>query len=176
MAKTAEQIRADLLRPLVRTSPAYWFAVAVAGSMVLAGVFAFSWQVYHGLGVWGLNWPVFWAFDITNFVFWIGISHAGTLISAILRLANAGWRRPVTRCAEAITVFALSIGAIIPICHLGRPWLFFWLVLSYPAVYYVVFPHPRYRHPIEPELGILMVYVISEVEGGRRREHRVPSG
>ncbi len=67
---------------------------------------------------------MFWAFDITNFVFWIGISHAGTLISAILRLANASWRRPVTRCAEAITVFALSIGAIIPVCHLGRPWLF----------------------------------------------------
>ncbi len=91
--------------------------MAVAGSLVLAGVCAFCYQVYHGIGVWGLNSPVFWAFDITNFVFWIGISHAGTLISAILRLANATWRRPVTRCAEAITVFALSIGAIIPVCH-----------------------------------------------------------
>src|SRR5579864_7802379 len=110
MAKTAEQIRADLLRPLCRSSPACWLAVGVSGSMVLAGAFAFSYQVYHGLGVWGLTWRAFWAFDITNFVFWIGISHAGTLISAILRLANAGWRRPVTRCAEAITVFALSIG------------------------------------------------------------------
>ena len=78
---------------------------------MLAGVCAFGYQVYNGIGVWGLNSPVFWAFDITNFVFWIGISHAGTLISAILRLCNATWRRPVTRCAEAITVFALIIGA-----------------------------------------------------------------
>ena len=59
----------------------------------------------------GIRWPVFWAFYVTNFVFWIGISHAGTLVSAILRLVNARWRGPVTRCAEAITVFALMIGA-----------------------------------------------------------------
>ena len=80
----------------------------------------------------GINKPIFWAFYITNFVFWIGISHAGTLISAILRLVNAGWRRPVTRCAEVITVFALMIGALFPIIHLGRPWLFFWLI-PYPT-------------------------------------------
>ena len=78
-------------------------------------------QMYYGIGVTGINWPVFWGFYITNFVFWIGISHAGTLISAILRLVNAGWRRPVTRCAEVITVFALMIGAMFPIIHLGRP-------------------------------------------------------
>src|ERR1700680_2597076 len=131
MAKTAEQIRADLLGPIFRSGPAYWLAVGVSGSMVLAGVFAFTYQVYHGLGVWGLNWPVFWAFDITNFVFWIGISHAGTLISAILRLTDAGWRKPVTRAAEAITVFALMIGGMFPIIHLGRAWLFYWL-LPYP--------------------------------------------
>ena len=123
--------------------------------MVLAGVFAFSYQVYHGLGVWGLNWPVFWAFDITNFVFWIGISHAGTLISAILRLANAGWRRPVTRCAEAITVFALSIGAIIPICHLGRPWLFFWLV-PYPSERHI---WPNFRSPLLWDFFAILTYL-----------------
>src|SRR5439155_261211 len=79
-----------------------------------------------------IRFPIFWAFYITNFVFWIGISHAGTLISAILRLVNATWRRPVTRCAEVITVFALMIGAMFPIIHLGRPWLFFWL-MPYPS-------------------------------------------
>src|SRR5260370_28328847 len=99
MAKTAEQIRGDLLRPLFRTGAGYWLAVSVTGSMVLAGVFAFSYQVYPGLGVWGLNWPVFWAFDITNFVFWIGISHAGTLIFAILRPANACLLPPLPPCA-----------------------------------------------------------------------------
>jgi len=70
-------------------------------------------------------------FSITNFVFWIGISHAGTLISAILHLVNATWRRPVTRCAEVITVFALMIGGMFRIIHLGRPLLFFWLI-PYP--------------------------------------------
>jgi Ni/Fe-hydrogenase subunit HybB-like protein len=105
--KTEEQLQNDLLRPLYEASGRYWMAVAAAASLVLAGVYALFYQMYTGIGVWGLNSPVFWAFDITNFVFLIGISHAGTLISAILRLANATWRRPVTRCAEAITVFAI---------------------------------------------------------------------
>src|SRR5277367_5977124 len=131
MQPTAEQIEQDLLRPLFHSSGKYWVAVAIAASLLLAGVAAFGYQLYSGIGVWGINSPVFWAFDITNFVFWIGLSHAGTLISAILRLCNATWRRPVTRCAEVITVFALSIGATFPIIHLGRPWLGFWLI-PYP--------------------------------------------
>ncbi len=95
------------------------FALAFLAGIVVAALAAFFWQVYGGLGVSGLRSPVFWGFYITNFVFWIGLSHAGTLISAILRLANATWRRPVTRCAEVITVFALSIGAAFPVIHLG---------------------------------------------------------
>src|SRR6201984_1923854 len=132
MDKTSEQIQRVLVRPLFHSGVTYWLAVAISGSLVLAGVAAFCYQVYNGIGVWGPNSPVFWAFAITNFVFWIAISHAGTLISAILRLANATWRRPVTRCAEAITVFALSIGASFPVIHLGRPWLGFWLI-PYPS-------------------------------------------
>src|SRR5262249_17402467 len=123
-----DYIQNVLLRPIFHTTAAYWAALIFSSALVLAGVAAFSYQLYNGIGVWGLNSPVFWAFDITNFVFWIGISHAGTLISAILRLVNAEWRRPVTRCAEVITVFALMIGAMFPIGHLGRPWLFFWLI------------------------------------------------
>src|SRR6185437_5419131 len=107
MNKTSDQIQRDLLRPMYRTGAGYWIAVAIAGALVLAGVATYIYQVWTGIGIWGINRPVFWAFAITNFVFWICISHAGTLISAILRLANATWRRPVTRCAEAITVFAL---------------------------------------------------------------------
>ena len=79
-----------------------------------AALAAWGYQLYYGFGVTGYNWPVYWAFHETNFVFWIGISHAGTLISAILRLVNATWRRPVTRCAEIITAFALMIGAMFP--------------------------------------------------------------
>jgi len=125
MQRAVEKIEKDLLYPIFHTSVKYWIAVGIASCLVLAGVAAFGYQLYAGIGVWGINSPVFWAFDITNFVFWIGISHAGTLISAILRLCNATWRRPVTRCAEAITVFAILIGGIIPLCHIGRPWLAF---------------------------------------------------
>jgi Ni/Fe-hydrogenase subunit HybB-like protein len=126
-----QKINNDLLRPLRKTS--IWFFVLVAGlgSIVLAGAGAWFYQITNGLAVAGIRWPIYWAFYIANFVFWIGISHAGTLISAILRLVNATWRRPVTRCAEVITVFALMIGAMFPIIHLGRPWLFFWLI-PYP--------------------------------------------
>ncbi len=105
--------------------------------------------MYNGFGVTGINNPIFWAFYITNFVFWIGISHAGTLISAILRLVNAGWRRPVTRCAEVITAFALMIGALFPIIHLGRPWLFFWL-MPYPSK-----PPDLAEFPLTAGLGLL---------------------
>jgi Ni/Fe-hydrogenase subunit HybB-like protein len=130
--KTPEQINDDLLRPLEGASPRYLTALAFFGGIVVAALCAFAHQVYSGIGVAGIRRPVFWGFYITNFVFWIGLSHAGTLISAILRLANATWRRPVTRCAEVITVFALSIGATFPVIHLGRPWLAFWL-FPYPS-------------------------------------------
>ena len=108
---TERKINEDLLRPLRQTSVWFFLLIAGLGIIVLAGVGSWMYQVWNGLAVAGIRWPVFWAFYITNFVFWIGISHAGTLISAILRLVNATWRRPVTRCAEVITVFAPIIRA-----------------------------------------------------------------
>ena len=155
MQKTAEQIEHDLLRPLFHSSGKYWVAVALATSLLLAGVAAFGYQLYAGIGVWGINSPVFWAFDITNFVFWIGISHAGTLISAILRLTNATWRRPVTRCAEAITVFSVLIGAIIPLCHIGRPWLAFWMI-PYPNQRHI---WPNFRSPLAWDFFAISTYL-----------------
>jgi Ni/Fe-hydrogenase subunit HybB-like protein len=157
--KTASQINDDLLRPLLRTSARFWLAVAILGAAVLAAVGAFSYQVWTGIGVWGIDRPVFWAFDITNFVFWIGISHAGTLISAILRLANATWRRPVTRCAEVITVFALMIGGMFPIVHLGRPWLFYWLV-PYPSERQI---WPQFRSPLAWDFFAIGTYLTGSV-------------
>ena len=115
--------------------------------------------MYIGFGVTGINWPVYWGFYITNFVFWIGISHAGTLISAILRLVNAGWRRPVTRCAEVITVFALMIGALFPIIHLGRPWLCFWLV-PYPSERQI---WPNFRSPLVWDFFAINTYLTGSV-------------
>jgi molybdopterin-containing oxidoreductase family membrane subunit len=157
--KTPEQINDDLLRPLSGASGRYFLALAFLAGIVVAALAAFGLQVYGGLGVSGLRSPVFWGFYITNFVFWIGLSHAGTLISAILRLANATWRRPVTRCAEVITVFALSIGAAFPVIHLGRPWLAFWLI-PYPSERGI---WPNIRSPLLWDFFAITTYLISSV-------------
>ena len=109
----------------------------VAILMAIAGMVFVAWglQLRYGIGMAGKNRPSFWGLYITTFVFWIGISHAGTLISAILRVVQAEWRRPITRCAEAITTFALITGSLFPLIHLGRAWLFYWMV-----------PYPNSRH------------------------------
>jgi Ni/Fe-hydrogenase subunit HybB-like protein len=158
-AKTPEQITEDLLRPLGNASGKYWTALAFFLGVVVSALCAFGWQVYAGIGVAGIRRPVFWGFYITNFVFWIGLSHAGTLISAILRLANATWRRPVTRCAEVITVFALSIGATFPIIHLGRPWLAFWL-FPYPSERGI---WPNIRSPLLWDFFAINTYLLGSV-------------
>src|SRR5437870_10446373 len=151
----AQRISDDLLRPVVTTTWKFWLLVAVLGSIVAIGLGTWFYQMYMGFGLTGINMPVYWAFYITNFVFWIGISHAGTLISAILRLVNAGWRRPVTRCAEVITVFALMIGAMFPIIHLGRPWLFFWLI-PYPSERGI---WPNFRSPLVWDFFAISTYL-----------------
>ena len=149
----------DLLRPLRQTSWRFYVLVALLGSIVLTGLATWLYQMYWGFGMTGIRNPIFWGFYITNFVFWIGISHAGTLISAILRLVNAGWRRPVTRCAEVITVFALMIGAMFPIIHLGRPWLFFWL-LPYPNRRLI---WPNFRSPLVWDFFAIATYLTGSV-------------
>ncbi|HSP13614.1 MAG TPA: NrfD/PsrC family molybdoenzyme membrane anchor subunit [Thermoanaerobaculia bacterium] len=110
-----------LLDPIIKTSRSYWIFVSILGAIALWGVFAWWTQLRRGLSVTGLNSPVFWGLYITNFVFFIGISHAGTLISAILRLAQAEWRRSITRAAEVITVLVLFFGMGCVILDLGRP-------------------------------------------------------
>jgi Ni/Fe-hydrogenase subunit HybB-like protein len=116
-----ERIESELLRSVEHTGP--WFYVVLAGLLLVAawGLYAYNTQLVHGLGVTGMNEPVTWGFYIVNFVFFIGISHAGTLISAILRLSKAEWRRPITRMAEVITAVVLAIGGLHPIIDLGRP-------------------------------------------------------
>jgi Ni/Fe-hydrogenase subunit HybB-like protein len=110
-----------LLDPIINTSRHYWTFVSILGAIALWGVFAWWTQLRRGLSVTGLNSPVFWGLYITNFVFFIGISHAGTLISAILRLAQAEWRRSITRAAEVITVLVLFFGMGCVVLDLGRP-------------------------------------------------------
>jgi Ni/Fe-hydrogenase subunit HybB-like protein len=154
-----QKINADLLRPLRSMSVWFFLLVAFLGTIILCGAGAWFYQMSNGLAVAGIRWPIFWAFYITNFVFWIGISHAGTLISAILRLVNATWRRPVTRCAEVITVFALMIGAMFPIIHLGRPWLFFWL-MPYPSNRQI---WPNFRSPLVWDFFAITTYLTGSV-------------
>jgi len=112
-----------------------WFAALGLTSAVTAlGLLLMGRTVARGIGLWGNNSPVFWAFDIINFVFWVGIGHAGTLISAVMFLFRLRWRNAIARFAEAMTIFAVICAAIFPVLHLGRPWLAFWL-----------FPYPNQR-------------------------------
>ncbi len=131
LAQLTEEISAPLER---RPGAAFWGAFALSFSALCVGVGMVTYQIATGVGVWGLNKTVGWAFDITNFVFWVGIGHAGTLISAILFLFRQKWRTSINRAAEAMTLFAVICAAIFPLIHMGRPWLAFWM-----------FPYPNSR-------------------------------
>jgi molybdopterin-containing oxidoreductase family membrane subunit len=109
----------------------WWITFGIVFSMLVLGLAAITYQVATGIGTWGLNRTVGWAFDITNFVFWIGIGHAGTAISAFLFLLRQRWRTSISRAAEAMTIFAVMCAGIFPLIHMGRPWFAYW-VLPYP--------------------------------------------
>ena len=149
------EVRNDLWRPLSGTSQRYLIVLMSLSAVVLWGLFAWIYQLRNGIGVAGIRRPVFWGLYLIDFVFWIGISHAGTLISAILRLTDAGWRKPVTRAAEAITVFALMIGGLFPIIHLGRAWLFYWL-FPYPNSRLL---WPNFRSPLLWDVTAISTYL-----------------
>ncbi|HUO52895.1 MAG TPA: NrfD/PsrC family molybdoenzyme membrane anchor subunit, partial [Gemmatimonadaceae bacterium] len=124
------QVTDEILQTL-RPTQAWFIGLLVAIACMLVGATAWTYQIYMGVGVAGYNPPVMWGVYIITFVFWVGIGHAGTLISAILYLFRAGFRTTIYRCAEAMTVFAVMTAGLFPILHLGRPWKFFWLI-AYP--------------------------------------------
>ena len=137
-SKTCADVTRDVCAPLERRPTSLWWAAFLASSAVLAfGVWAVGYQIATGIGTWGLNRTVGWGFDITNFVFWVGIGHAGTLISAVLLLFRQKWRTSINRSAEAMTIFAVICAALYPVIHMGRPWLAYW-----------VFPYPNFRGPL----------------------------
>src|SRR5579859_6648549 len=119
----------------VRKTPIGW-TIAFLISLSLLGNFlgTVSYLVYKGIGIWGNNQPVGWAWDITNFVWWIGIGHAGTLISAILLLFQQKWRTSINRFAETMTLFSVMMAGLFPLLHMGRPWFFYWM-LPYPSTF-----------------------------------------
>jgi molybdopterin-containing oxidoreductase family membrane subunit len=120
---------------LTKNTPLAWFIATAIGFMFLMGLLvAVTYLLFKGIGIWGNNIPVGWAFDIINFVWWIGIGHAGTLISAILLLFRQDWRTSINRFAEAMTLFAVMCAALFPLIHTGRPWLAAYWLFPYPNV------------------------------------------
>jgi molybdopterin-containing oxidoreductase family membrane subunit len=156
---TYSQVDQDILRAMEAPGWRY-YAVFLVNLLVLAwGIYAWRYTVERGLGVWGLNHPVMWAMDITNFVFWVGIAHSGTLISAVLYLFRVRWRASIYRTAEAVTVFALFTAGLFPLIHLGRPWFFYWL-LPYPQVGGL---WVNFRSPLVWDVFAVMTYMIISV-------------
>lgn len=126
-----EKLSSIVLAHPLKTPPGWLIAFGISFVLLLVFFYSVFDLLARGVGVWGINVPVAWAFDIINFVWWIGIGHAGTLISAILLLFAQNWRNSINRFAEAMTLFAVACAGLYPILHLGRPWLFYWLI-PYP--------------------------------------------
>jgi Ni/Fe-hydrogenase subunit HybB-like protein len=141
---------------LKRRTPIWWF-FAFGFSFALTNVLMFSigYLVLTGIGVWGNNIPVGWAFDIINFVWWIGIGHAGTLISAILLLLRQSWRTSINRFAEAMTLFAVACAGIFPLFHTGRPWLAIYWLFPYPNTMNI---WPNFRSPLMWDVFAVSTY------------------
>src|SRR5579883_3266599 len=141
---------------LTRRTPRAWllgFAISFALTMLL--LYTIFWLLFRGVGVWGINVPVAWGFAIINFVWWIGIGHAGTLISAILLLLHQKWRTSINRFAEAMTLFAVANAGLFPLFHMGRPWFFYWL-LPYPSTLRI---WPQFRSPLVWDVFAVSTYL-----------------
>ena len=150
MTNTSNNQDEILFRPVLEFKKGFYITVAILSIFIFLGIYAFYYQTKWGLGVTGLNRPIFWGIYITNFVFFIGISHAGTLISAILRICNAEWRRAITRSAEVITVMVLFFGVGNIIFDLGRP----------DRMFNVIF-HAEFRSPLLWDVCSISVYLMA---------------
>src|SRR5919206_736201 len=140
---------------LRRRTPLWWFVgFGLSFGLVNVLMFSLTWLVLTGIGIWGNNIPVGWAFGIINFVWWIGIGHAGTLISAILLLLRQSWRTSINRFAEAMTLFAVACAGLYPLLHTGRPWLAYWL-FPYPNTMGI---WPQFRSPLMWDVFAVSTY------------------
>jgi len=139
---------------LQRTKRGWWFGFAVAFALFMVLNAAIGYLMLIGVGIWGINIPVAWGFAIVNFVWWIGIGHAGTLISAFLLLMRQAWRQSINRFAEAMTLFAVASAGMFPLLHMGRPWLFYWL-MPYPDT---MGTWPQFRSPLVWDVFAVSTY------------------
>lgn len=134
--KTVHDVSEDIAGRVEQKPTVTWMlAMAVSLALLLAGGYAVAITLWDGIGMWGLNKTVGWAWDITNFVWWVGIGHAGTLISAVLLLFRQRWRMSINRASEAMTIFAVICAAMFPVLHMGRPWLGFYWALPLPNTF-----------------------------------------
>lgn len=156
---SASEINTDLMRGVVQTPWRWWAVLGFFAAVTGWATLCFVWQINQGIGVYGNNRPLYWGIPIINFVFWAGVALSGTMISAILRLFHAGWRRSLTRMTETLTVCALAVAGIFPILHLGRNWAFFWL-LPYPNERQL---WPNYRSPLLWDASAISVYLITSL-------------
>jgi Ni/Fe-hydrogenase subunit HybB-like protein len=136
------------------TTKGWLFGFAIAFSLLMLLMLAVSYLLAVGVGIWGINIPIGWGFAIVNFVWWIGIGHAGTLISAILLLLRQKWRTSINRFAEAMTLFAVACAGLFPLLHMGRPWLFYWL-MPYPNP---MWTWPQFRSPLVWDVFAVSTY------------------
>jgi molybdopterin-containing oxidoreductase family membrane subunit len=151
-ASVTDQISAIVLTR--KTSRGWIFGFAVSFALMMAFLYATAYLFAKGVGIWGTTIPVGWAFPIVNFVWWIGIGHAGTLISAVLLLTHQNWRTSINRFAEAMTLFAVACAGLFPLLHLGRPWVFHWL-LPYPNTMDL---WPNFRSPLVWDVFAVLTY------------------
>ena len=141
--KSLTQISQDILAPIDAKTPTWWYiAMAVSLMMFAWGARSIYVTLTVGIGAWGQNNTVAWGWEIINFVWWIGIGHAGTAFSIFLLILRQKWRSSINRAAEAMTVAAVVCAALFPLIHMGRSWLFFW-----------VFPYPNTRGPLWVNFG-----------------------
>ena len=140
-------------------SRAWWIGFLLSASVVAMLLGAISYLFIAGVGIWGINTTVVWGFAIINYVWWIGIGNAGTLISAMLYLSRQPWRTSINRFAEAMTIFAATIAALFPILHLGRPYLFYWLI-PYPTIMGV---WPQFRSPLMWDMFAILTYLFVSI-------------
>lgn len=153
------QINRDVLRSMEKPRPLYWVLVAVCVTLVLAGAAALTYQYRVGLGVTRLDQAQSWGLYIATFVFWIGVSHSGTLLSAILHITNSDWRKPIYRSAEAMTAFSVLTAGFFPVIHLGRLWNFYWSA-PYPNERGL---WPNFRSPLLWDLTAILTYLTSSL-------------
>ena len=151
-ASITEKISSIVL--IQRTGRGWLLGFAISFFLLMIFFAAVGYLLIEGIGIWGVNVPVAWGFAIVNFVWWIGIGHAGTLISAILLLLRQRWRTSINRFAEAMTLFAVACAGVYPILHLGRPWLFYWL-FPYPNTMGV---QPQFRSPLVWDVFAVSTY------------------